>query len=66
MSRNPKVVDLELHRHAATLKAIRVSLDGDDQKAVWLPLSLIEIEKEQGRTVWLQVPYDLALDKGLI
>ena len=40
--KTPKVVDLEMIRHAMTEKAIRVSLDGDDKNAEWLPLSRVE------------------------
>jgi len=66
MTKNPKVVDLEMIRHHSTEKAILVSLGDDRKNAVWLPLSRIEIEEERGRKVSLQVEYDLAFEKGLI
>ena len=66
MVKNPQVVDLEMIRHHSTEKAILVSLDGEKKNAVWLPLSRIEIGKERGRKVVLQVEYDLAFEKGLI
>ena len=66
MTKNPKVVDLEMIRHHSTEKAILVSLDGEKKNAVWLPLSRIEIGEERGRKVSLQVEYDLAFEKGLI
>lgn len=64
--KNPKVVDLEMIRHAMTEKAIRVSLDGDDKSAVWLPLFRVEIQELGGRKVLMQVEYDLAFKEGLI
>ena len=66
MTKNSKVVDLEMIRHHSTEKAILVSLDGEKKNAVWLPLSRIEIGEERGRKVSLQVEYDLAFEKGLI
>lgn len=37
-----KLVDLEMHMHAETDKAIKVSENGDESKGVWLPKSQIE------------------------
>ena len=60
------LIDLTLQRHHETPKAILVSDDGDKDKAVWLPLSQVEVvEKGQG-IVEVTVPEWLAKDKGLI
>jgi hypothetical protein len=66
VNKNPKVVDVEAIRHAMTEKAILISLDGEKEDAVWLPLSRCEVEEKGGRKVSLQVEYDLAFEKGLI
>lgn len=63
------LVDLLMSLHLKTPKAILVSDDGDRDKAVWLPLSQIEIEPkpELGPTiVEVTCPEWLAKDKGLI
>lgn len=39
------LVDVSLLMHAETAKAIRVSDNGNDSRACWLPKSLIEFEK---------------------
>lgn len=60
------LVDLTLHLHIKTERAIRVSETGDDAKAVWLPLSQCEVEKGRNGTVIVTAPGWLALKKGLI
>ncbi len=60
------LIDLTVHRHAQTAKAVRVSDDGEDSKAVWLPLSQIEIGDEDGNHIEITLPEWLAKDKGLI
>ena len=60
------LIDLTLQKHHETPKAILVSDDGDKNRAVWLPLSQVEVvEKGQG-IVEVTVPEWLAKDKGLI
>lgn len=62
------IVDLSLHRHAETEKAILVSDDGDKKKAVWLPKSQIEIDLDasKGNEIVVACPEWLAKNKGLI
>lgn len=68
MARKSELVDLEMFRHHATEKAVLVSLDGEKEKAVWLPLSAIELEPSQGsrNVVTVTMPRELAEDKGLV
>lgn len=42
-------VDLDVHVHVVTQRAIRVSLDGEDDNAVWLPRSMCKIDSEPER-----------------
>jgi len=72
--------DLTMALHYDTGKAVLVSDDGHEAKAVWLPRSLIEIEKlnrttvgekKNGQRVTLDlvtitVPERIAKEKGLI
>lgn len=60
------LVDLALFLHHRTDKAILVSDDGDWKKAVWLPLSQIEIEEGDKNNITVTCPEWLAKDKGLI
>jgi hypothetical protein len=66
MSRNRELVDLEMHKHFNTEKAILVSLDGDRDKAVWLPFSQIEVMPKHGSIVEITLPVGLAEEKGLV
>lgn len=58
------IIDLDLHLHHETEKAVLVSEDGNKDNAVWLPLSQIEIESESGYVV-VTLPEWLSLEKGL-
>ena len=62
------VVDIEVHVHHRTEKAILVSQNGDKDEAVWVPLSQVEIEKHQTlqRAYILTIPEWLAADKGML
>lgn len=62
-----ELVDLTLQIHAKTANAIRVSDDGDNANAVWLPLSQVEVEetKTEGIVI-VTMPEWLAQEKGLI
>lgn len=60
------LVDLELHRHHETEKAILVSDDGDSSKAVWLPKSAVEVEENGRGIVVVTIPERLAIEKGLL
>ena len=73
-------VDLMLTKHHQTEKDVLVSYTGEEAKAVWLPLSRVEIEEARntakgklkgGQTVTLQIivvtmPERLAMEKGLV
>lgn len=60
------LVDISVTLHHRTAKAVLVSDSGDRDKAVWLPLSEIEIE-DKGRGLFeVTLPEWLALEKGLI
>lgn len=60
------LIDLEMIRHHVTERAVLVSETGDRNKAVWLPLALVEVTPKSGATVEVTLPEFLALDKGLI
>ena len=66
VSGSSDVIDLMVHVHHRTDKAVLVSDDGDRKGAVWLPLSAIEIEELPGGITQITLPEQLALDKGLI
>ena len=72
--------DLALVQHHETDRAVLVSADGDEARAVWLPKSRVEIERKQefviGKakggqkirlpSVTVTVPEALAVEKGLL
>lgn len=61
------LVDIEGMRHRTTERAILFSETGDKADAVWLPLSLIEIESRgTANHVTVTMPEWLAIDKGLV
>ena len=60
------IVDLTLALHIMTDRAVRVSDTGDDTKAVWLPLSQVEVLKRPGGIVEVSMPERLAREKGLV
>jgi hypothetical protein len=74
------LVDLMLTKHHQTDKDVLVSYTGEEAKAVWLPLSRVEIEEARsiakgklkgGQTVTLQIiivtmPERLAMEKGVM
>jgi hypothetical protein len=59
------LVRVEVRMHHRTDNALLVSLDGDRDKAVWIPLSQCEIEERPGGIVVLEMPEWLAIDRGL-
>jgi hypothetical protein len=61
-----ELVDLTMKLHAETAAAIRVSDDGDDKHAVWLPKSQVEFETVKPGYVEVTLPEWLAIDKGLV
>lgn len=60
------IIDIEVELHHRTERAALVSLDGDRERAVWLPLSQIEIEVLPGPLSIVSLPERLAIDKGLV
>ena len=60
-----KLVDLTLHLHHKTEKAILVSDDGEEGNAVWVPLSQCEVEHIKGNVVEVTLPEWMAVEKGL-
>lgn len=61
-----ELVEIEMQQHAVTDRAIRVSKDGDDRAAVWLPLAHIEVEPRRRGVVLVTLPSWLAYEKELI
>lgn len=66
MAGNSDLVDLTLQLHAETAKAVLVSDDGDKAKAIWLPLSQIEIERKAKGIIVVTLPEWLATSRGLV
>jgi hypothetical protein len=62
---NQKIIDISLHYHGESEKAIKVSENGDVEKAFWLPKSQIEYEEKNG-TAEVTLPVWLAKEKGII
>jgi hypothetical protein len=63
----PELVDLDLHFHHETDKAILVSADGDaEESGTWLPKSQIEFVKDRTGGVKVTLPEWLAKDKDLV
>jgi hypothetical protein len=60
-----EVIDITVQLHHRTEKAVLVSDTGDEEKAVWLPLSQIEIDHITPTTMVVTLPVWLAKDKGL-
>ena len=60
------IIDITVHVHAKTSKAILVSEDGDSDDAVWIPLSQVEVEPIKGPIHELTIPEWLAIEKGLV
>ena len=60
------LVDLTMKMHAETDRAIRVSDDGEDRNAVWLPKSQIEIGELKAGYVEVTLPEWLAIAKALV
>jgi hypothetical protein len=68
---NSDLIDLTLQEHARTKLAILVSDDGGQSKAVWLPLSQIEVAVAPGTgaakgLVLVTLPEWLATERGLV
>ena len=66
MMADQRIIDIECFKHAETDKAILISDNGDEEHAVWLPKSQIEIEGDQDDILTVTLPEWLAMEKGLI
>lgn len=61
------LIDIMVEKHAETDKAVLVSDDGDNEKAVWIPKSQCEIVPSKINGIFeITLPEWLAKDKGLI
>lgn len=60
------LLDIPVALHHETEKAYRVSLDGDDKGAVWIPKSLCQLARGDGDFFVLTAKEQLMLDKGLV
>ena len=66
MSGKSDLIDLTMQLHAETGKAVLVSDDGDKVRAIWLPLSQVEIERKASGIVVVTMPEWLAIQRGLV
>jgi hypothetical protein len=66
MAGKSDLIDITMQLHAETEKAVLVSDDGDKAKAIWLPLSQVEIERKDGGIVVVTMPEWLATQRGLV
>lgn len=60
------LVDVTCHVHQTTERAVLVTDDGDIEKAVWLPLSQVEVEMKRPPIAEITMPEWLAKQRGLI
>jgi hypothetical protein len=62
------LIDIAGVIHHQTEKAILFSDDGDREKAVWLPKSVVEVEHDPKKPdhVTVTMPERIAKDRGLI
>ena len=60
------IVDIELHFHLETAKAILVSENGVKDAGFFLPKSQIEFERRKDGSVVVSCPEWLAKEKGLL
>lgn len=66
------LIDLEVILHHETKPgepeegAIKVSLDGNNAKAEWLPKSQVTFERRKNGEALVTLPENLAFEKGLI
>ena len=61
------LIDIEVHVHHKTEKAVFISDTGDKADAEWVPLSQIEIEEDPKNSIaTVTMPEWLAKEKGFI
>ena len=66
MAGNSDLCDVTVRVHHTTERAVLVSDDGDPEKAVWLPLSQVEVETKANGIAEITLPEWLAKERGLI
>ena len=67
MSKTSEPVEIDAYLHKQTPDAYLISLDEDEDEAVWVPKSLAKIVEDGDDDVYVfSMPEWLALDKGLI
>lgn len=59
------LIDITMQIHHRTERAVLASDDGDKDKAVWLPLSQVEVSMKGGGFAEITMPEWLAVEKGL-
>ena len=62
------IIDITVHLHHQTEKAVLISDTGDSDDAVWLPRSAIEVDisASSGSVTEITLTEGLATEKGLI
>lgn len=60
------IIDITVRLHHVTERAVLVSASDDREKAVWLPLSQIEVERKDNSTAVVTLPEWLAKERGLV
>lgn len=62
-----RLTDITVRLHQETERAILVSDDGDNDKAVWLPKSQVEfVQKPGSDVIEVTLPEWLATERGLV
>lgn len=65
--RKSDLADIEVQLHAETEKAWRISTNGDDKDAKWMPKSQAELEpNKRGNCYILTAREQLLIEKGLV
>ncbi len=60
-----RTYDMRLFFHGETDDTIKVSVDGDADKGVWLPKSQIDYYLQSSEVVHVNLPERLVLENGL-
>ena len=63
---NSEFIEIEMQMHSFTQKAILVSDNGNEDNAVWLPVSQIQTRDKGGARMIVTMPEWLAMKEGLI
>jgi uncharacterized protein YabE (DUF348 family) len=60
------LIDVAMQIHHRTERAILASDDGDEKRAVWIPLSQVEVLMKSAGVAEVTMPEWLAIEKGLV